>query len=354
MNRAPAPPTDQVVSHVTELQSIEQELAQLRWRLRPDGESGEAAEHAAAEARASVLNLVAVARTAEAERQIAQTLDRLSVQCPSRTLVLLAQPERAAPKLEATITARMSLLGASRVTTEQVQLHAHGTTAAHLASIVGPLLIPDLPVVLWWPGRPEFGTRLLDELADLCDRMIVDTEELDPRRDFRMLLDIARRDSCRCAIGDFSWARILPWRDLIAQLFDPPALRPALRSVKGITARFGAAGSDVQARLLAGWVRSRLATLGVSAVVDRRSDAAEPPGLSQLTLSVEGNRTGQFRIQRAAGGHLVTTIRLGDQDYPGHTVGTLSREAADLLGQQLTVTGQDPIYEEALAAAGDA
>jgi len=84
-----------------DVHAIEEELAQVRWKLKPDGEIGEAEIHAAAEARASVLNLITVVASESRYRSISKVLDELAVHHPSRTLVLLAQEERAALKLEA-------------------------------------------------------------------------------------------------------------------------------------------------------------------------------------------------------------------------------------------------------------
>jgi len=162
---------------MVDVHAIEEELAEVRWRLKPDGELGEAEIHAAAEARASVLNLITVVASEVAFRSVSQVLDELAIHHPSRTIVLLAQEERAALKLEASVVAEAHLAAGHRVVTEQVVLHAHGVVAAHLASLVAPILIPDLPVMLWWPGRPDFESRLLLELLDVADRLVVDTDE---------------------------------------------------------------------------------------------------------------------------------------------------------------------------------
>src|SRR5438445_6751405 len=106
-----------------------------------------------------------------------RVLDGLSTHHPSRTLILLAQEERQAVKLEASVSAQTRTDSGHRVTTEQVLLHAHGQVAAHLASLVSPLLVPAVPVMLLWPAPPDFDSQLFNELADLCDRLVVDTDD---------------------------------------------------------------------------------------------------------------------------------------------------------------------------------
>src|SRR3982074_2565266 len=84
-----------------DVHDIQEELDQVRWGLHADGAESEAAQHAAAEARASVLNLITVVSNEPELGQVSSVLDRLSVTNPSRTLILLAQHTREADKLEA-------------------------------------------------------------------------------------------------------------------------------------------------------------------------------------------------------------------------------------------------------------
>jgi len=341
-----------VVGQFFDVRAIEQELAELRWRLLPDGAlGGEAAEHAAAEARASTLNLVAVARTSKEEHRVSHTLERMSVHHPSRTLILLAQEDRHSPKLEATVSAFTDMVGSRLVANEQVLLHAHGQVAEHLASIVAPLLVPDLPVMLWWPGRPHFKGRLFNELADLCDRLIIDSDdEFDPSKDLGPLLHVAKRRTAQIAVGDFNWARLLPWRQVTAQFFDPPAVRAQLRAIHVVEAWSGASGSDAQARLICGWIQSRLARIDVKVERVLRENPEVGPGLCRLNLKGDGEGT-RFTITGKPNECLATDMELDGKAYPERTVRIAPRDPADLLAVEMVETGHDPVYEEALAAA---
>ena len=58
---------------------------------------------------------------------------------------------------------------------------ASGSTATRAevpASVVQPLLLPDLPVFLRWRGLPPFGERPFEELVDVVDRLIVDSDRV--------------------------------------------------------------------------------------------------------------------------------------------------------------------------------
>lgn len=334
-----------------DVHAIQEELEHVRWGLHEDGEFSEAAEHAAAEARASVLNLIAVVGSEVQLREVSRVLDGLSVTNPSRTLILLAQHDRAEEKLEAEVSAQTRTESGHRVTTERVLLHAHGEVAAHLASLVTPLLVPDLPVMLWWPGRPDFDNPLFDDLCHLADRLVVDTDEGFAPPDLQRLLEIARQEQARASIGDFNWARLIPWRHVAVQFFDMPGMLARLAQIQGATVYHGRDGSTTQARLLAGWIQGRMATVGIDVPVDLRPDDAYEHGVCQFLIYCGGDEPARFSITQQRGGRLSAEIRIGDQEFVDRTVRLTRRSAEELLAIELTLPGHDVLFEEALAAA---
>ncbi|GAC1482508.1 MAG: glucose-6-phosphate dehydrogenase assembly protein OpcA [Candidatus Dormibacteria bacterium] len=336
-----------MVGQFFDVPAIEQQLAELRWGQRPAGGTGEAAEHAAAEARASTITLVAVARTSAEERLVSQTLAHMSAHHPSRTLILLAQEDRGSSKLEATVSSFTEQSPERPVFNEQVMIHAHGQVAEHLASIVAPLLVPDLPVMLWWHGTPAFESRLFNELADLCDRLIIDSDDVrDPTREFERLLHVAKRRTARIAVGDFNWARLLPWRQVAAQFFDPPRVRDQLRLIESVEVCSGK-GSDAQARLMAGWFQARLAPLGVPVERIIKQEPDGPTGL--IRLEIRANRgQARFSIRGRPNECLVTDMEMEGHNYPERTVRIATRDPADLLAVEMVESSHDAVYEEAL------
>jgi len=334
-----------------DVHAIQDELEQVRWGLHENGEFSEAAQHAAAEARASVLNLIAVVGSERQLTEVSHTLDALSVTNPSRTLILLAQHDRSAAKLEAEVSAQTRTESGHRVTTERVLLHAHGDVAAHLASLVTPLLIPDLPVVLWWPGRPDFDNPLFDDLCELADRLVVDTDEGFGPPDLKRLLEIARRDHAGASIGDFNWARLIPWRHLAAQFFDIPGMLAHLTQIHGVAVYHGRDGSTTQARLLGGWIQGRMASVGIDVPVEFRPDDAYEHGVCRFVIYSRGpDGQARFSISHQPGGRLSTEVRVDAQDFVDRTVRLTRRAAEELLAIELTLPGHDALFEEALAA----
>jgi glucose-6-phosphate dehydrogenase assembly protein OpcA len=341
--------TELVERTFVDVHSIQDELEELRWGLHDDGE---AAEHAAAEARASVLNLIVVVMNEAALGSVERVLDGLSMMNPSRTLLLLAQHDRDTPKLEGHVSGQTRTESGHRVTTERVTLHAHGEVALHLGSLVTPLLIPDLPVILWWPGRPDFDNRLFNALCELADRLVVDTDEGFDDGDLGRLLDVSRRHHARASIGDFNWARLIPFRHLIAQFFDMPGMLARLAQIHGVTIYHGADGSTMQAKLMAGWMKGRLATVNIDVPVELHADQNLHHGVSRLLIYTGGeDGMGRFSVSRVMGGRLSAEMRIGDDDLAPRTVRFADRSAEELLAIELTLPGHDLLFEEALAAA---
>src|SRR5207253_8926082 len=132
-----------------------------------------------------------------------------------------------------------------KVSMETIRLKLCGKRVQAPASIVEPLLLPDLPVFLRWRGLPPFGERTLEQLVDTVDRLIVDSTEWpglpEPYERLTEIFD-------RVAVSDIAWARTSRWRPQLASMW------PGIADVK----RIRVTGTAAQAQLLAGWLRSRL------------------------------------------------------------------------------------------------
>jgi glucose-6-phosphate dehydrogenase assembly protein OpcA len=166
---------------------------------------------------------------------------------PSRTILLLPEPNAGADGIDATVSIECyAVPGVDReVCSEVIELRLRGMRAKAPASIVEPLLISDLPVFLRWRGEPPWGAQELDQLVGVTDRLIVDSTEWDdlpfPYRKLAELFD-------RTAVSDIAWARTSRWRALLATLW------PDIANVGTVRVT----GTRAQALLIAGWLRSRL------------------------------------------------------------------------------------------------
>jgi glucose-6-phosphate dehydrogenase assembly protein OpcA len=164
---------------------------------------------------------------------------------PSRTVVLFPQPD-AEDGLGGNVEVDVYPVGEGRaICTETIRIRLKGKRAAAPASVVEPLLLPDLPAFLRWRGLPPFGAPEFEGLIDTVDRLIVDsTEWPDLPASYRGLTEIFDR----VAVSDIAWARTSRWRPMLASLW------PEIAGVQ----RIRVTGTAAQAHLLAGWLRSRL------------------------------------------------------------------------------------------------
>ena len=216
------------------ISAIDRELAERR----VDPQTGEPSQ------RTSVMTHIAWVPTQWVEAA-EDVLTGLADRHPSRTIVLVPDPE-AEDGIEALADVAQYPLGNGRqVCVETIRVRLNGSRAEVPASVVQPLLLPDLPVFLRWRGLPPFGARPFEELIDVVDRLIVDsTEWPDLPAPYTRLAEIFDR----VVVSDIAWARTSRWRPQLASLW------PGIKDVKTIEVT----GTEAQADLLAGWLRSRL------------------------------------------------------------------------------------------------
>jgi glucose-6-phosphate dehydrogenase assembly protein OpcA len=221
---------------------------------------------------------------------------------PSRTIVLVPDPD-APDALEAGVEVDCYASGHGRpICTETIRVRLCGERAGWPASVVEPLLLPDLPVFLRWRGLPPFGEEPFEELLDVVDRLIVDSTEWPglpaPYARLAQIFD-------RVVVSDIAWARTSRWRPQLASLW------PGIGAVKRIRVK----GTESQAHLLAGWLRSRL---------DRAVELEHEPSNRLLGVDVDGEPA---------------PFPPGDPPDP-----------ADLLSDELDRFSRDRVYEEAVRA----
>src|SRR5205807_1386813 len=140
----------------------------------------------------------------------------------------------------------------------------------HLQSAMLGLLLPELPVVFIWAGRPE--GPLFEKVLENADRVILDSGT----RPLSALLQIAGHVGQGAPIGDLAWARIFPWQATAAEMLDLPNLREHRGNIQ--RARVLASGAlGAEAALLAGWFASRVKRAQVELVTGPDSSAEGVP-----------------------------------------------------------------------------
>lgn len=207
---------------------------------------------------------------------------------------------------------------------EVIVLRMHGPLAAHPASVVRPLLLPDSPVVIWWPARAPANTAA-DELAGLATRRVTDAAAAK-----RPLAELKTRAATyQPGDTDLSWTRVTRWRALLAAALDQYPVRISAATVE-------AERNSPSADLLAAWLQSCL-----QVKVTRKSTAG--PGLTAVRLTTAA---GDIAITRSDG--LLASYAVPGQ--PERLVALKRRETTDLMTEELRRMDDDDVYAHALFA----
>lgn len=177
---------------------------------------------------------------------------------PCRIIVLAEDDskKKSVSKLDAQIR-----VGGDAGASEVIVLRAHGEAANHPAGLVTGLLLPDAPVVAWWPGdAPEVVST--SPIGKIATRRITDAaSQKDPQAFLKRLSkSYAPGDS------DFSWTRLTLWRAQLAAILDQPPFDPILEvEVTG-------ASDSPSTDLLAAWLEMKL-KVKVARVISSRGKA---------------------------------------------------------------------------------
>jgi glucose-6-phosphate dehydrogenase assembly protein OpcA len=349
-------------------EAVERELQQLwlktsqanRRDLKPDDER--------ATMRARVANLLIFVTDESAVDEVNQMLVDLSTRHPCRAIVMIGAAQEANRDIEMSVASFSKPSGKKtdpRLCCEQVSLNARGRFVVELPSAAIPLLVPDLPVFLWW--NDELNTRqdIFAELAERADRVIVDsTRFADSGSNNLALVDLVNSDDeNRAAISDINWARLTSWRALIAGCFDSAAHRPALNDIAGVRIEYAPNSGDSdeiapQAQLIAGWLASRLdwgPATGPEITYERVDHPLVKPGrLMSVKLLTKSAEPTTFEVRRSEDGvYLKATISKGAETRELRTSKVRNRSVADLLSREMEILCRDRIYEEALLKARD-
>jgi len=367
----------------TDLQTVIDQLLRLGSELRMHDAGVEDHPHP----RNCVLNLVVMIREPPAAEAVDRLVAELSAPHPMRAILLHLNSGDGGETLDATITAQAhQLLSGYPVQREQVLLRVRGPAADHLANLVEPLLVPDIPTFVWCSGRGELDQRMLGEVSGVADVLVVDSSQLD--RPVDALLDLAALTGesaltpaipgGRIGVQDLRWSRLRPWRDAIGQFFAPASRQRLLAGVLEVSCEAAGSnpGSRVGGALLAGWAAAALGWrfISVGAAGGSATEAVAETGHGhrvevtlrsvpsqhlaegelidvQLAGQTEG---GPFALSmerdRGGGRHAHVTIALG-----GDTVRqrlTLPRmDDPELLLYLLMISRRDPVFQSALAGA---
>jgi len=238
-------------------------------------------------------------------------------QHPCRILVVIIRRPGERSRLDAEIRVGETSPG------ETVLLRMYGPLGQHADSVVAPLLLPDTPVVTWWPGAPP-AVPSENPMGGLAQRRITDAASADVPRDALAALAAGYQPGDT----DLSWTRATPWRSLLAATMDQPS-----GAVTGGTV--SAEAGNPTADLIAAWLSHGY----------RVPFAVEPstgPGITEVSFATAD---GEIAISRPDG--RIAQLRRPGQ--PERRVALHRRDTTELLEEELRRLDPDEVYAEALA-----
>ena len=232
--------------------AIEKSLADL-WRGQKEDEN--------AVTRAALWNVIAHTTNADDHTIASQTLARASESVPQRAIVIRADLGGTS-EITSWISANCHRVsGEKQVCSEEISIVAGGARVRHIPPLMNALLIPDMPVAVWWVGDlPNEEHAYVETMLDPADRLIVDSSHFDRVEDLIWLKEIAERTFT--APADLNWVKLEDWRLVTASLFDAPSMRERLHDIRSlkITALGGTTslfGDSVESLYYAAWMMAQ-------------------------------------------------------------------------------------------------
>ena len=332
--------------------------------------------------RASVLTLLAFVDSEEEGRETFNLISRVMAQNPCRAILMVAEPKEHPEGLSAWISAQCHLppSGARQVCCEQIYVRARGGAVSGLDNVVLPLIVPELPVYLWWRAGRFLPPSFLDQVLRATNRVLVDSGRFEePELDLATLArQVDRfRNTEGTAFSDLNWARLTPCRELIAQCFDSDETRSCLQELEEVSFEWQQPGTGdeggrtAHALLLTAWLASRLGWQPVSRIAPgatpgrmiefRRGDkpirvewvvrqeAGEPSNPFKVGLKTGSAPPAFFSVTESTQEGIMRTIA----DLPGRvqlerTARLVVMSEVELVNEELKFPERDKIYEEVL------
>jgi glucose-6-phosphate dehydrogenase assembly protein OpcA len=297
----------------TSTQQLNRKLVQLR-------------EESGVLAQGRVLTFVVVTDDSTNTEEAIESAIEASRQHPCRVIVLVRGAKKAAARLDAQIR-----VGGDAGASEVIVLRGYGplASAEACAGMTIPMLLPDAPVVVWWPGQaPAIPSQ--DPVGRLANRRITDVAaEKNPVRALEQ-----RTASYAPGDTDLAWTRLTLWRALLTAALDQPPYDDITGAV--VDGEPESASTD----LIAGWLRSRLS------VPVKRTKIGAVGGLHSV------------RLNRASGPIVLVrpdakTGTLTQPGQPERLVTLARRPVRDCLAEELRRLDADETYEKALAGLHD-
>jgi len=339
-----------------DLAAIEKSLAEL-WRGEKDSDD--------AVTRAALWNVVAHTSNSDHQTEASMVLGKAAASVPQRTIVVRANAA-APPEMSSWISANCHLVGGGKqVCSEEIAIVAGGDRIHRVPPLVNALLLPDMPVAIWWMGDlPNEHEDYVLSLLEPADRLIVDSAFFDSPADLELVSRVAADTTTIPA--DLNWIRLEEWRAATASIFDPPHMRSRLAAIRRVRVVAGVSGDElfgdsIEALLYASWLTTQTgltvdreghvegAAGPIDYAIERRRQERDIGQISFVEVSFEDGSSASVSRDRERG-VLMTNVD-GTVSVPESVTRTLAKTTEDLIVRQLKQASGDRVLARALPGA---
>jgi glucose-6-phosphate dehydrogenase assembly protein OpcA len=285
-------------------------------------------EEGGAVALGRVLTLV-IASALGHEEEAIEAANDASREHPMRVIVVSTENSVHAPSGRAAVAARVDAeirVGGDAGASEVIVLRAYGEAASDQESLVTGLLLPDAPVVAWWPGVAPL-VPAESPIGRLAYRRITDASaQPNPQAALQRL-----SENYQPGDVDFAWTRLTLWRAQLAAVLDqPPYTAVTAVEVSG-------AADSPSTTLLAAWLQLAL-----------QVPVAYELTAGLLSHGIRGvhmyRETGQISLER----NVPDVATLTQPGQPTQDLTLKRRNLRDCLSDELRRLDPDDLYGEVI------
>jgi glucose-6-phosphate dehydrogenase assembly protein OpcA len=286
--------------------------------------------------RACSMTLVVMAEEGEDASALGETIASLMPEHPARAILvrLRAGSERALS--ERVYQQCWKPFGQrQQICCEQIELTASDAALGDLPSVLLPLIVADLPVILWCRSprlamMPEFA-----EIAATSTKVVLDSAAFGRAVEgFRHLTATQHRG---LHLGDLAWTRLTRWREVLARVFENRAYLARLSEISAVNVTWGE-GFESAACYLGAWAQNALADAGVTA----KATLARGDGSLRFELAGSGLKVALERVDDRL---VVTVDELSNCTHMPPPSDSL------LMREELAIVARDTVFERTLSSA---
>jgi glucose-6-phosphate dehydrogenase assembly protein OpcA len=279
--------------------------------------------------RACGMTLVVASESAEDCQELRHTLGVLMHDHPARAVVLRLNEK---PGLDASVFSQcwMPFGKHQQICAEGIEIIAGVNEVDHVAQLLLPLIVSDLPAVLWCRGPRVFTDRTFTPLLPLVQKIIVDSAiASDPRAAIAVVRDLRKQGRL---VADLAWTKLTTLRELLASLFD----EGTATGIKSAQIFYGGDAPSASSIYFARWMEGALP----EAKIELQRGGAGSRSLRSIVLSgdteVNITRPDTTTLEVHVGGRVRRSTML-----------LMSEQT--LMGEELSILGIDPVFDKVLA-----